>query len=227
MDKAIEQGDAQDNAAPSAAVPPDGAVTQQRSPPAAPVPSRRKRLGKLARTHALVALAALSLFAAADSWNTVTGLALAGLLCIVTGALAGVTLTTLVHEWFHLLGARYAGAAYDIPTRQSLFVYDWDFHANTPRQFLVMSVAGTVGGLLAVLLLWTAVPADTWGRAALRGGAIASVVFAAFIEWPVIKRVRGGADPLGELSKIDQPLLSRSFNAAGIAGIVMTLLLVA
>lgn len=191
-----------------------------------PALSRRLRLAKLARTHALVFLAALSAFAAADSWSASSGLAIAGLLSIVTGALAGLTIATLIHEWFHYLGARQSGARYGIPSRQGLFLYDWDYSSNNVRQFLTMSVAGTIGGFFAVVLLWTSVPADTWGRAALRGGAIAGVVFAACIEWPVIRRTRRGADPLAELSKIDQRVLSRSFMVASVAGVVMTLIFV-
>lgn len=191
-----------------------------------PALSRGLRLAKLAGTHSLVFLLALSLFAAADSWSAITGLGVAGLLSIITGALAGITIPTLVHEWFHYAGARYSGAAFDIPSRQGLFLYDWDFSSNNLRQFLIMSVAGSVGGLFAVLLLWSAVPADTWGRAALRGAAIASVVFAALIEWPVIRRARRSRDPLTELSKIDQRLLSRSFVIASLSGVVMTLVFV-
>jgi hypothetical protein len=193
---------------------------------ATPRLSRGQRLAKLARTHALVFLAALSAFAAADSWSTISGLGIAGLLSIITGALAGVTTATLIHEWFHYLGARQSGGQFDIPSRQGLFLYDWDFGSNSLRQFLTMSVAGTIGGFFAVFLLWTSVPADSWGRAALRGGAIAGVVFAACIEWPVIRRARRGADPLAELSKIDQRVLSRSFMVASVTGILMTLVFV-
>jgi hypothetical protein len=189
-----------------------------------PTLSRRRRLAKLAQTHALVSLAALSAFAAADSWYIVTGLGIASLLCIITAALAGITIATLVHEWFHYLGARHCGALFDIPARQGLFVYDWDYGSNSVRQFLIMSIAGSIGGFLAVILLWNAVPADSWGRAVLRGAAVASIIYAALIEWPVIRRIRRGGDPLTELSKIDKPLLSRSFIIAGVAGIVMTLL---
>jgi len=189
---------------------------------AAPRLSRSQRLAKLAGTHALVFLLALSAFAAADSWSTVTGLGVAGLLCFITAALAGVTTATLVHEWFHYLGARYCGAQFDIPPGQGLFVFNWDFGSNSVRQFLIMSIAGSVGGMLSVLLLWQAVPADSWGRAALRGAAVASVIYAALIEWPVIGRIRRGGDPLVELSKINKMLLSRSFLIAGASGIVMT-----
>ncbi len=188
--------------------------------------SRSQRLAKLAGTHALVLLAALSAFAAADSWYIVTGLGIASLLGIITAALAGITVATLVHEWFHYLGARFSGALFDIPARQGLFVYSWDFDSNSVRQFLIMSIAGSVGGFLAVVALWNAVPADSWARAALRGAAAASIIYAALIEWPVIRRIRRGGDPLTELSKIDKALLTRSFNIAGVAGIVMTLLAV-
>jgi hypothetical protein len=201
--------------------PPDSARASKKATPGL---SRRLRLAKLARTHALVLLAALSLFAAADSWYIVTGLGIASLLCMITAILAGITIATLVHEWFHYLGARYCGAHFDIPARQGLFIYDWDFTSNSVRQFLIMSIAGSVGGFLAVILLWNAVPADSWGRAMLRGAAVASIIYAALIEWPVIRRIRSGGDPLTELSKIDKPLLTRSFIFAGGAGIVMTLL---
>lgn len=215
--------------------PTDGADAPGAEPPAstAAAPkrasrpeSRRALLAKLAGTHALVFLAALSLFAAADSWNTVTGLGIAGLLSVVTAVLAGVAITTLVHEWFHYLGARYARAAFDIPARQGLFVFNWDFGANSVQQFLTMGVAGSVGSVLAVLLLWYFVPADTWGRAVLHGAALASLVYSALIEWPVIRRVRRGGEPLAELSKIDTALLTRSFYIAGVAGIATALVAV-
>ena len=182
-----------------------------------------QRLAKLAGTHALVFLAALSLFAAADSWTAISGLGIAGLLGVLTGIFAGITVATLVHEWFHYLGARYARADFTIPSRQGLFVFNWDFANNTLKQFMTMSVAGTIGSLVALMLLWTSVPADTWGRAALRAAAIASIIYSALIEWPVIRRARRSGDPLAELSKIDRGLLQRSFVIAGSVGILAML----
>lgn len=205
----------------------DEVITEEHSaqtPP--PSKSRGARLTALLATHALVFIAALSLFAAADSWSTITGLNIAVALCVVAGALAGITMTTLVHEWFHYLGARYADASYDIPDKRGLFLYNWDYVHNSVRQFMIMSIAGTVGGVLALMMLWLSVPTDGWGRAALHGGAIASVVFAAVIEWPVIRRVRSSRDPLAELSKIDQQVLTRSFVVSSAAGVLMTLFLV-
>ena len=173
--------------------------------------SRKQRLSRLAGIHGLIVLAALAMFAAADSWSVVTGLGIAALLSVITAVLAGVAIATLVHEWFHYLGARYTDARFDIPAKAGLFVFNWDFSSNSARQFLTMSIAGSIGGVVSVILLCYAVPADSVGRTVLRCAAIASVIYASLIEWPVIRRIRNGGEPLAELSKIDPPLLSRSF----------------
>lgn len=187
----------------------------------------RSRLTKLARNHGLVFLVAILSFAAADTWSTLSGLRIADLLCVITAALAGITITTLAHEWFHYFGARFSRAHINIPTRQGLFVYLWDFDRNSTGQFLIMSIAGSIGGALAVILLWTTVPADTLARAVLRSAALASFVYSALIEWPVIKRARLSGDPLAELSQIDKRVLSRSLLVASACGLVLTILMMA
>lgn len=187
--------------------------------------ARGLRLAGLAGTHALVLLLAFGLFAAADSWRLLSGLGIASALALVTGALAGITFTTLVHEWFHYLGARFSGGAYGIPAKKGLFVYDWDFASNNVNQFFFMSIAGTIGGVVSLLLLWLSLPADTLGRAAVFGGAVAGFVFGSVIEWPVLRRVRFGGEPLAELSKINQRVLTQAFLAAAFAGIGTLLIL--
>ncbi len=187
--------------------------------------ARALRLFNLAGTHALVLLVAFSLFAAADSWRLLSGLGIASALAIATGALAGITTTTLIHEWFHYLGARSSGGAYGIPEKKGLFVYDWDFAHNTVDQFFRMSIAGTLGGALSLVLLWLTLPADTLGRAAVHGGAVAGFVFASVIEWPVLRRVRFGGEPLAALAKIDQRVLVQAFLVASLAGFSTLLLL--
>lgn len=161
-------------------------------------------------SHLLVAMLVLSMWAAADSWQAVTGLALASLLSVLTAFLAGFVLGTLVHEWGHFLGARRAGASYTIPGKPGLFVFNFDFARNSASQFLTMSYGGQLGGALAVLLLWLAVPTDTAGRAMLVAAAGGGAVFAAAIEWPVIRAVRAGGEPAAQLAKIDRAVLSSS-----------------
>ena len=57
-------------------------------------------------------------------------------------------------------------------------------------------------------------------------GALASAVFGAAIEWPVLRRSQASGDPLAELSKIDLTVLLRSFALALTAGAVCWLMLV-
>lgn len=166
----------------------------------------RMRLAKLARNHGLVFLVAILSFAAADTWSTLSGLRIAELLCITTAALAGITITTLAHEWFHYWGARFARAHVTIPARQGLFVYVWDFASNSTGQFLVMSIAGSIGSFLAVALLWSTVPADTLGRAVLRSATVASVIYSAMIDHLIQQRtplswsIEGTRSRTGKLS---------------------------
>lgn len=183
------------------------------------------RLSKLALAHGFAVLLSLSMFGSADAWTAVSGLGIASLLGVLTGGIAGVVVANIIHEWFHLLGAVFTNARFTVPDKLGLFLYDWDFSRNNTRQFLVMSIAGTLGGVIAMILLFSALPADTWGRAAVLSGVIASFVFAGFIEWPVIYRTRRSGKPLQELATINERVLARSFTAASIALIVGMLVL--
>lgn len=200
-----------------------GAAIENNDDTASPMDSAGQRspalsLTQHALTHLMVWLVVFALYAAADSWFLLTGLGVALVLSVLTGLLAGITTTTLLHEWFHLLGAWRSGGAYRIPAKPGLFVYDWQFADNTVRQFNIMSVAGSVGGALAVLLLWYALPVLNPGRAAVMAGAIASFAFAGAIEWPVLRRTRHSRDPLAELSRITPPVLLRSLLAGVVVG---------
>lgn len=186
-----------------------------------PARLQQLRLAKLAAVHFTVWLLAMGLLAAADSWHMLSGLALAGLLAAVSGIIAGVVTANLVHEWGHYLGARRSGGAFVIPDSLGLFVYDWQFERNSVSQFLTMSRAGTLGGIVALLLVWWLLPFDTLARAGVFAGAAGSFVFAARIEWPVLRRVRAGGDPFGELGKIDEAVLKNSFIWAALAGLLI------
>lgn len=193
-------------------------MTEETADRGAAAPSPALAVARHAGAHLLLWLAAFGLFAATDSWHTLNGLGLASLLCVVSGIIAGFATTTILHEWFHLLGARLSGGAYTVPAKIGLFIYDWDFERNNLRQFYLMSIAGSIGGALAVLGLWAALPTDTTGRAALLAAALAAFVFAAAIEWPVLLRCRRSGDPLAELSKTDKRVLLRCLALAILAG---------
>jgi hypothetical protein len=190
-----------------------------------PAYSRTARLARHAGFHALLWLAAFSAFAAADSWNSFSGLGIAGFLSVITGIIAGVVTSNLIHEWFHLLGAWRSGGNYEIPEKLSLFVYDWTFSSNNVAQFKTMSIAGSLGSVVAIILLWVSIPADTAGRTALVAASIGSLGFAAAIEWPVLRRVQASGDPLAELSKIDLQVLRRSAGVGVAVGAISWLFL--
>ena len=172
---------------------------------------------KHAAMHLGVALALFTLWAASDTWYLMTGFGVAKAQNIALAAITGAALTTLIHEWSHFLGACLARARYAVPDRFGLFIYDFDFDANSLHQFNLMSIAGQIGSWFGVLVLSNAVPMDTAGRVMLVGGAVASAIFAGMIELPVLLRAQASGDPLGELARIDYSALRRS-ALGGISG---------
>ncbi len=216
-----DEGAIAEEATETAAEPQDmGSAAAQQIPD-----TRGIRLARIGGAHLLAWLAAMGLFAAADSWSTVTALPLAGFLCVIAGVIAGFVTATLIHEWFHFMGAASARAAYDIPASPGLFIYDWKFDQNSLEQFYRMSIAGSIGGAVAVLLVWYNLPTDSWGRAAFHGGALAAFAFGAVIEWPVLRRTRSSGEPLAELSRIDGGVLFRALLTAAVAGVAWAALL--
>jgi hypothetical protein len=175
---------------------------------------------KQAGMHFALWLVAFSLFAATDSWATITGWSLASLLNVFTGIAAGFITVNLVHEWFHYFGARFVSGTYTISDKPSLFVFDWNFEKNDLQQFYTMSIAGTVGGIVALLAVINAIDTNSAGRAALVAGAAASFAFGSIIEWPVLARTRRSKNPMGELSKISPGVLGRASAGSAIVGLL-------
>jgi len=172
-----------------------------------------------------VALAALSIWAAADTWYQVTGLWLAQAVAVADGILAGILLAALFHEWGHYAGARYAGAVAPrvSPPGLTLFRYIFDFSANDSRQFHHMTYGGHIGHWGIFLLLFILLPMDALGRIALVSGAFGFVAFATFIEYNVVKDTWAGADPETRL----QALGSKDFQQATVIGALAGLFLLA
>jgi len=191
--------------------------TNDSSAAAQPGPGPTIAISRVALIHGGVALGLLSTFAIGDSWRLLTDLPLAGLMSVLAALFAGALLTTLIHEWFHYFGVLVSKAQYSRVSKVGLFVFNWDFQANSTRQFLIMSLAGTLGSVVGVTLFTLTMPADSAGRAALQAAAWGSLVFAAAIEWPVLRRVFKGGEPLAELLRINQDVLRRSAISSVIA----------
>lgn len=172
-----------------------------------------------------IALALLSLFAAADTWRILTETFLAGALSVVNGLVVGFGLASLAHEWGHYAGARSAGAVVPLKGASALGqIYDFDYQRNTPEQFDRMSIMGNVGNVLVVLLLAFGLPLATTGQVALLAGAVGSAVFASSIELPVIRKARAGMPPAEALATIPKDFLKRN-GGAGLAAALLVLLI--
>lgn len=175
--------------------------------------------------HLFAAVGAFAIWAAADAWQAVTGLGAAGVLSVLAALPAGFVFATVVHEWGHFAGARIAGARCSVPARIGIYAFDYDFTANTLKQFLSMSWGGQIGGALAILLLWVALPMDSAGRCMVLASAIGAFFFAGMIEWPVLSRVGSSGNPLAELSRIDRRVIHRSAQTGAVAVLLSWLIL--
>jgi len=181
---------------------------------------------KLAGRDGAIALAALSLWAAADTWAATTGLGFAALLSVLDGLAVGVVLGVLAHEWGHFAGARWSGGiAPTQPITPFFPIFKLDMDASSAHAFRAMSVGGNLGHWLAVLILATCLPLDTAGRAALLSGAFGFAVFASTTELPIIRRAYAGASPAESFKGLSGELLRRNRWIGAGAGLLLFLAL--
>ena len=171
----------------------------------------------LARDTA-IALAVLSLWAAADTWYLVSGLGFALAISVLDAIFVGYILGALFHEWGHYTGAKLSGASAPRvkPKGTSPFRFNFDMAANTQRQFHWMSFGGWVfhWGLLAILVL--AMPFDSIGGIALVSSVFGFILYATFIETGILRKTLGGSDPAETLGQLS----AKTFQQAGIIGSV-------
>ena len=175
-------------------------------------------LSSLLARDTAIALAALSLWAAADTWYLVSGLGFALAVSVLDAIFVGYILGALFHEWGHYTGAKISGASAPRVKSKgtSLFRFNFDMSANTQRQFHWMSFGGWVfhWGLLAILVL--ALPFDSIGRIALVSSVFGFILYATFIETGILRKTLGGSDPAETLGQLS----AKTFQQAGILGSV-------
>ena len=176
------------------------------------------KLAPLLGRDIAIALAALSIWAAAVAWYVVSGLGMAATLAFFNAIVVGYVVAAIAHEWGHYAGARASGAKttrFSPPTAINLFRFKFHFNANDQRQFHWMSLGGWVFHWSLFILLVIGLPFDTVGRQALVAAVFGFAVFATFIETGILRKTFGGADPAETL----QQLGSADFKSARFAGI--------
>ena len=167
---------------------------------------------------AAIALAALSLWAAADTWYLVSGLGFALAVSVLDAIFVGYILGALFHEWGHYTGAKFSGASAPRvkPKGTSLFRFNFDMATNTQRQFHWMSFGGWVFHWGLLLILVAALPFDSIGRIALVSSVFGFILYATFIETGILRQTLGGSDPAETLGQLS----AKTFQQAGIVGSV-------
>lgn len=153
-----------------------------------------------AKWHLLGLVGVVVLFASADAWVASSDLGIARVFAGIAAIVAAYGLAQLLHEWGHYLGARLSGARAPLKPTPALLAYDFDFQSNSPEQFLWMSVSGSIGNLLTIVLVWQSIPLDATHRIILLASTVGVAVFVAVLEWPVIAHAYKHRDPLAALS---------------------------
>ena len=182
--------------------------------PTKPEPS----LFSLLERDATIALAALSLWAAADTWYLVSGLGFALAVSVLDAIFVGYILGALFHEWGHYTGAKFSGASAPRvkPKGTSLFRFNFDMATNTQRQFHWMSFGGWVFHWGLLLILVAVLPLDSIGRIALVSSIFGFILYATFIETGILRQTLGGSDPAETLGQLSV----KTFQQAGVVGSV-------
>ena len=175
-------------------------------------------LFSLLSRDAAIALAALSLWAAADTWYLVSGLGFALAVSVLDAIFVGYILGALFHEWGHYTGAKFSGASAPRvkPKGTSLFRFNFDMATNTQRQFHWMSFGGWVFHWGLLLILVAVLPLDSIGRIALVSSVFGFILYATFIETGILRQTLGGSDPAETLGQLSV----RTFQQAGVVGSV-------
>jgi len=184
------------------------------------------KLSQVILRDVAILAALLSLFAAAETWATASGLGLASLLSVVDGLLVGVATAGLLHEWGHFAGARLAGGHAPLkPIGSFPTLFDFDYKNNDSRAFDWMSIGGNAADIAAVLVLFFALPVSTPGQAALVAGAFGFAVFAASVEFPVIRKARSGMTGIQALSTLPRDFFARYSRRGAIAAAIAFVIL--
>ena len=205
----------------------DEASSERRSPLMAKVSEKDEASLAIVATRDVALLAALlSLFAAAESWASLTDLGFATVLAMVDGLLVGAATAAICHEWGHFAGARLSGGHSPLkPVGQFFPVFDFDYQNNDARSFHWMSIGGNVGDISVVLLFLFALPMTSLGSNALVAGAVGFAVFAGAIEFPVIRKARSGMTGIEALSTIPRDFVRRYTRWGLVAALVALVVL--
>jgi len=153
-------------------------------------------LKKLAAIYGIAAVASMTLFGAAHTWASTSGLAIASVTGIAAAFIAGMVLSSIFHEWGHYSGAALSGSTIKIADQPSDYYFFLGFNPkkNSTRQALWMTWGGLTGSWLLVLGVLTLVPLNSWMSVVLLATVAGRAVNASYFEVPIAWRTQQGHD---------------------------------
>jgi hypothetical protein len=158
------------------------------------------------------------------TWEADGGAGFMLYLAVAWAVLCGIALSHIIHEWGHFLGAVLSRSMLSIKARLHPLFFDFDYSANSRRQFLALGYGGLLGNVLLLsLLMLVTVPPATLLEAGLLAAVVGQLVYVLVLELPVSLGIRAGRDPLETLASHfgqGRPL----FRRAGLAGVAAALL---
>jgi hypothetical protein len=171
---------------------------------------------------AVVIFAALSVWAAADTWYETTQLGLAQMIAVGDAIIVGIILSTLAHEWGHYVGAITSGAKVTrfYPNHVTFLRFNFEFAENDVKQFHQMTYGGHIMHWLVLVLLIVALPLDTLQRITLVAAYFGFVAFSTHLEYNIVKDTWAGADPATRLNALTNNDIKQSAVVGTLAGML-------
>ena len=162
--------------------------------------------GNRAKSLALQALAHAGVFAllvygliALNSWENAGNQGFLIYLAALGAFLSGLALSHIVHEWGHFMGAIITGSRLTIKPKIFPLFFDFDYAANRPGQFLVMSLGGLLGNFLLLLVLVFYIAPTTLVLTTCLAAVAGQLLYVLILELPVSLGTLAGREPLAAL----------------------------
>jgi hypothetical protein len=156
----------------------------------------RARLKKIGTRHAMIVLAAFTIWGAADAWAISSGWFLAEVIALLNAVFAATIIAYTAHEWGHFSGARISGAISPVVKEPvGFFMFTFKDKLNSQGQFLSMSAGGQIANWSLAILMLILLPLDTWSQALFFATTVAIAVSVSVFEVPIMNRVMYGDDP--------------------------------
>ena len=175
----------------------------------------------------LILLAAMSLWAAANSWFQFSELWIAKTLIVADAIIVGFIVASLFHEWGHYAGAKYSGANTTRFSAKglSIFRFNFDFEQNTNKQFLWMSYGGQIGNWGILGILFFSLPLTNLAEIVLVSSVFGFCIFALTVEYKIIWEVIRGLEPIASLKNLTARKLKSAQMIGGAGGITAIIFL--